>query len=256
MTKLDWNPKDYARFAGVRLQPALDLLAAVGDLPAGGLVDLGCGSGVMGPALAARYPARQLVGLDSSAAMLGKAGQVAGYDVLQEADIVNWQPQPRQALIFSNAVLQWLPDHAELLPRLSQALLPGGVLAVQLPHQQQAPSGMGWAQAYDALFEQPPTGKQSEVLTPEGYFDLLSPLGKLRLWETEYYQHLAPSEAGHPVRLYTESTFGRPFLEALSPLDQGRLTAAYDGLMEQAYPRRSDGSVLFPFRRMFFVLEI
>ena len=43
----DWNPESYARFGGLRLRPALDLLAHVGKLPGGGIVDLGCGNGMI-----------------------------------------------------------------------------------------------------------------------------------------------------------------------------------------------------------------
>ena len=58
--KTDWNPETYARFRGLRLRPALDLLAQVGELPAGDIADLGCGAGAVGPALAARWPGRRM----------------------------------------------------------------------------------------------------------------------------------------------------------------------------------------------------
>ena len=48
----DWDPEAYARFRDLRLRPALDLLARVPQLPAGDVVDLGCGAGAAGPALA------------------------------------------------------------------------------------------------------------------------------------------------------------------------------------------------------------
>ncbi|WP_171173542.1 methyltransferase domain-containing protein [Ruegeria sp. HKCCD8929] len=255
MTREDWNPDQYAQFAGVRLQPAIDLMNAVGSLPEGGIVDLGCGAGVMGEALSARYPSRRLIGVDSSPAMLEKAKETGAYAVLEKADIATWQPDRRPALMFSNAVLQWLPDHPRLIPRLLAGLAPGGVLAVQVPYQQAAPSSTGWRDAFAGLFKDRPLARRSEVMAPEEYFELLSPLGEARLWETEYHQHLPAAEHGHPVRLFTESTFARPYLEVLDEVERLHLTAAYEERMRQAYPLRSDGSVLFPFRRLFFTLR-
>jgi trans-aconitate 2-methyltransferase len=65
----DWNPETYAKFRGFRLRPAMDLLAQVPDLPAGEVVDLGCGNGPVGPALAQRFQGRRLIGVDHSPAM-------------------------------------------------------------------------------------------------------------------------------------------------------------------------------------------
>ncbi|MDV4145762.1 methyltransferase domain-containing protein [Shimia sp. FJ5] len=252
----DWRPDSYGRFADVRLQPALDLLARVGEVPGGDIVDLGCGSGVMGAALAMQYPGRRLVGVDRSPKMLGKALETEGFSELLEADIAAWEPDTAPALVFSNAALQWLDGHEALLPRLAQCLVPGGVLAVQMPHQTHAPSHRGWGEAFAALFGDREIGKRSEVLDPAAYFDLLSPLGALHIWETEYYQNLPAAADGHPVRLFSESTYGRPYLEAAGDTeDQARLIEAYEAAMAKAYPLRADGTVLFPFRRLFFVLQ-
>lgn len=255
MTSTDWNPHSYGRFEDVRLQPALDLLGAVKAMSEGDVVDLGCGAGVMGTALKGRFPKRRVLGVDASPAMLGKASTITEYDTLELADAAVWAPKEPPALIFSNAVLQWLDDHCVLLPRLARTLTKGGVLAVQVPRQQQAPSSHAWRAAYAETAGGAPDAKTSEVLSPEAYFDLLSPLGQVRVWETEYHQHLKASTHGHPVRLYTESTFGRPFLDPLSEIDQQGLIAAYEKIVTEAYPLRPDGTVLFPFRRLFFLLE-
>lgn len=255
MTKPDWNPESYERFGDVRLQPALDLLQSAGALPDGDIIDLGCGSGVMGAALRARFPGRRLIGVDNSPAMLSKARATRQYDTLITADVASWTPERPPALIFSNAVLQWLGDHPALLPRLAAMLDKGGVLAVQVPHQQRARSSQAWRSCFEALGGGQPDAKMSEVLEPEDYFDLLAPLGQVRVWQTEYIQHLAASETGHPVRLYTESTFARPYLEKFDSDGQAQLVAAYDREVAASYPLRQDGSVLFPFKRLFFVLE-
>lgn len=252
----DWTPGAYHRFRGLRLRPALDLLRALGPLPEGPVVDLGCGSGLAGPALAGL--GRALTGVDASPAMLAEARARGVYDRLDEADIAGWSPEgPAPALIFSNAVLHWLKDHETLLPRLAGMLAPGGTLAVQLPHQNNAPSHRVWLSLAEEMFPGRVDPSQGpDVLRPAEYSRLLSPLGDLSLWETEYYQTLDPSEDGHPVRRFTETTYARPVLAVLEPDEQAQLIAAYEAVMDKIYPRAEDGTVLFPFRRMFFTLTV
>ncbi|MBR9844298.1 MAG: methyltransferase domain-containing protein [Rhodobacteraceae bacterium] len=252
----DWKPESYDRFGDVRLQPAIDLLARVGNVPAGDIIDLGCGSGVMGAALARQFPGQRIVGIDSSPAMLGKALATGDFTELEQDDISEWVPEMAPALIYSNAALQWLDGHEGLLPRLARTLMPGGYLAVQMPHQNPAPSHQGWGTAFAGLFGERDVGKGPEVLDPGAYFDLLAQFGDVQLWETEYFQHLPAAQDGHPVRLFTESTFGLPYLEAAGDTaEQARLIEAYEAAMAVVYPPREDGSVLFPFRRLFFVLR-
>ncbi|MFO7772105.1 MAG: methyltransferase domain-containing protein, partial [Roseovarius gahaiensis] len=107
---------------------------------AGDVVDLGCGHGALADALRARSGGRTLVGVDASPAMLDKARQSHGYDNLQQADIRDWHPRRSPGLIFSNAALHWVGNHETLMPRLVGMLGKGGTLAVQMPHQNKAPS--------------------------------------------------------------------------------------------------------------------
>jgi trans-aconitate 2-methyltransferase len=252
----DWNPGKYQRFSDLRLRPALDLLAAIPELPKGDVIDLGCGAGAVAADLAARFADRALIGVDSSRAMLDKAAGLGLYSQLHQADIATWRPDGA-ALIFSNAALHWLGDHARLLPALAGALAPGGVLAVQVPHQNPAPSHRTWVDLATQMFAgQVDTDNGPGILTPEDYHDILAPLGEVRIWQTEYLQRLVPVAKGHPVRHFTESTFARPILNALFPAEQTQLIAAYEAKMAQAYPLRADGSVLFPFRRLFFTLQV
>lgn len=257
---MDWNPAKYTRFSDLRLRPAHDLLAQVEAVPEGAIIDLGCGAGAVAPVLRDRFPlnaGRQLIGVDSSAAMMGKAAETGFYDRLDHADIAEWQPQSPCAVIYSNAALHWLGDHATLLPRLAGMLRPSGTLAVQVPHQNAAPSHQTWIMQADRLF--PGRAKIENgpgVLTAPAYFEILSSLGQMSIWETEYLQRLQPVAQGHPVRHFTESTFARPILNGLDADEQAALIAAYEVEMHNAYPVRPDGSVLFPFRRLFFTLVV
>ena len=256
-TAHDWSPERYARFAGLRLRPALDLLGEVGVLPAGDIVDLGCGNGAVGPALAARFEGRRRVGVDLSPAMLEAARATGAYDVLIEADAGAWVPEAAPALIFSNAALHWLGDHARLMPRLAGLLAPGGTLAVQMPRQSDAPSHRLLREIGAALFP----GRFDDldpapVAPPARYRAILAPLVRARVWERVYPQRLPAPVAGHPVRAFTASTAMRPFLARLTAEEGAAFTARYDAALDAAYPREADGSAAMPFRRLFFVLAV
>jgi trans-aconitate 2-methyltransferase len=254
----DWNPEAYARFADLRLRPALDLLAQVPDtLPEGPVIDLGCGNGAAGPVLKARFAGRLLWGLDGSPAMLDAARVPGAYDRLMQADLADWRPETPPAVLFSNAVLHWLGDHAALMPRLAGWLAPGGVLAVQMPGQHAAPSHALARDTARHLFpDRFPADPASPVASPQEYWRLLAPLGAVNAWETTYAQRLAPYGHGHPVRAFTESTLLRPILARLDPGEQARYLAAYDAALSGAYPPLPDGGALFPFRRVFLVLQV
>jgi trans-aconitate 2-methyltransferase len=251
-TENDWDPGSYASFRGLRLRPAIDLLMQVGAAPAGEIIDLGCGDGAMAAPLRRRFPQRRIVGVDASPAMLAEA---RGYDATLLTDIGAWLPEEPPAVIYSNAALQWLPDHAALFPRLVALLPPGGWLAVQMPRQEAAPSHRLLRDTALELFpdrvgeEGPP-----RVAEPETYARMLSPLGELSLWETRYLQRLGPVGEGHPVRHFTASTAMRPWVDGLTGADRARFVASYDRALAAAYPPEADGAVLFPFQRLFMVL--
>lgn len=252
----DWNPEAYARFRGLRLRPALDLLGQVGALPDGPVVDLGCGSGAVAGALALRFPGHARIGVDSSPAMLAKAAETGAYTTLNEADIGTWMPDRPAALIFSNAALHWLDGHEVLMPRLTGALTPGGTLAVQMPRQFLAPShrflrdiaASLFPDRFDFAHYEPP------VKPAHWYWELLAGLGEVDAWETEYVQRLEPGAGVHPVRTFTASTAMRPILDKLTAAEAAEFEAAYDLALTAAYPPLADGAVLFPFRRVFFTV--
>ena len=215
-------------------------------LPEGDIIDLGCGDGAVGPALRQRFEGRSIIGVDTSATMLAAAH---GYDALEQADVATWSPKTPPALIFSNACLQWLPDHTSLLTRMFGLLAPGGVLAVQMPRQYAAPSHALLRKVAGVSDFTPP------VAEPQIYMRLLQGAGDVSVWESEYLQSLPAVDQGHPVRHFTQSTAMRPYVETLSPSAEADFLAAYEAALDLAYPKESDGSVLFAFKRLFFVLR-
>ena len=157
-------------------------------------------------------------------------------------------------LVYSNAALHWLPDHAALFTRLVACLPPGGVLAVQVPRNSEAPSHtLIDAAARDGPWREPlaPLTGQMPVREPAFYYQLLVPrVQQLDIWETEYLQVL---EGDNPVADWTKGTWLRQFLAALEEPDRSAFEADYRRRVRAAYPPQPDGKTLFPFRRLFIV---
>jgi trans-aconitate 2-methyltransferase len=129
-----WDPAQYERFKDERSRPFFDLLALVQPAPGGHVVDLGCGTGELTRVLHARVNAGQTLGIDLSPEMLARSAPFAGEGVrFERGDIAAFAPSTPYDIVFSNAALHWVPDHAALLRRLSSGLRPGGQLAVQVP---------------------------------------------------------------------------------------------------------------------------
>lgn len=249
-----WDPAQYLKFAGPRLRPAIDLLGHI-DVEAPSLVyDLGCGAGNVTRFIAERWPEARIVGIDGSAEMLGKARADLPQLEWQQADLATWRPPRPAEIIYSNAALHWIEDHAPVFVALFQSLAPGGVFAVQIPRNFGAPSHTSMGEAarrgpWRTRLE--PLLRPAPVAEPAFYFELLSPLAaKLDMWETEYLQVL---DGEHAVKEYTKSTWLSPLLAALDEPDRSQFEAVYTAMVDTAYPRRTDGKTLFPFRRLFII---
>lgn len=249
-----WDPAQYLRFAGPRLRPALDLLAQVPLEAPKRVVDLGCGAGNVTAALARRFPEADVIGIDGSEEMLAKARTALPAARFVAADIAAWRPETPPDLIYSNAALHWLPDHASLFPRLLSLLAPGGVLAVQMPAMHDAPLRRLQAEvAASGPWAAHLTGRASAraILSAGEYWDLLSPhAAALDVWETTYMHALQGED---PVVEWAAGSSLRPFLDQLPPEIAGPFRAAYADALRPHYRKRADGTTLLPFRRLFMV---
>jgi len=260
---MTWNPQRYLAYEGERLRPALDLLARVPIDSPRTIVDLGCGAGNVTRVLAERWPEAEIVGIDSSEAMLAKA-RASTTDLpharFEAADIGAWTPRAPVDLLYSNAALHWLPDHATLLPRIARQVAAGGVLAVQMPRNFDAPSHVAvaetartprWSERLGDLVRGPP------VASPERYLGWLEPLcAGVDVWETIYLQRLPARDDGeHPVVAFVSGTWLNPFLERLAGDAAARAAFLddYRARIEAEYPRTAAGGALFAFRRLFIV---
>lgn len=246
-----WNPALYLKYGDERTQPSIDLAARIRLGDPRRIIDLGCGPGNSTQVLRARWPRAAIEGLDNSEDMIAAARRECPGQTWRVGDIRDWQPEGPYDLVFSNAALQWVPDHAALIPQLLAA---GSVFAVQIPAHHASPVH----QEILAVSRQPRWTDRLEparnVLTrhpPEFYYDLLAPRSKtVEMWETEYI-HILDGPAA--ILEWFRGTGLRPFVV---PLHEGERAAFEAELLERyaaAYPRRSDGKVLFPFRRLFFI---
>ncbi|MEU8081653.1 trans-aconitate 2-methyltransferase [Catellatospora citrea] len=257
-----WNPDTYLRFADDRGRPFHDLVARVGAEQPRQVVDLGCGPGNLTATLAARWPAAQVSGVDSSVEMIDKAladqggpGPVA-YRV---GDVLDYLPGPEVDVIVTNAVLQWVPGQEELVGRWARALRPGAWLALQVPGNHDNP-------AHRALRELCLTSRWSPLLGeigaqprsvpgPQEYARLLREAGcAADTWETTYVHQLPVGHGPHPVLTWLTGTALRPVRAALAgePGAWEAYCAELEPALREAYP--ADGDVVdFPFRRVFAV---
>jgi trans-aconitate 2-methyltransferase len=259
-----WDPAQYLKFAGDRMRPAIDLLARVPLSAPRAIVDLGCGAGNVTRLIAERFPGAAITGIDNSATMLERAqGEAAAGERIRWrfADLARWtvaDGEPAPDLVYSNAALHWLDDHPRLFPRLLAAVATGGVLAVQMPNQFGAPSHTALAELADAprwRTRLAPAVRDCPVAPLAAYCEWLAPQAHaIDAWTTEYLHVLPAGDDGeHPVLAWTRGTALTPFLALLDGEGQRGFLDDYRAGLEAAYPRREDGSVLFPFRRLFIV---
>lgn len=247
-----WDPTLYLAYDDHRSRPFHDLVARIGATNPRRIVDVGCGPGHLTTLLAARWPDARIEAFDSSPDMV-EAALSRGIDARQ-ADVVDWMPEPDTDVVVTNAVLQWVPGHQQLLTRWAAALPAGGWLAMQVPGNFGAASHTlaravvasrpGWRAAVTLRDDQ-------AVDDPGTYAQLLTDTGaRVDAWETTYHQRLTGED---PVLAWMSGTALRPVADALDPLDYAEFRTVLAGRLREAYPTAPDGATWFAFRRIFVV---
>ncbi|HVW40582.1 MAG TPA: trans-aconitate 2-methyltransferase [Amycolatopsis sp.] len=247
-----WDPAAYLGYADLRARPFHDLIARVRAETPRRVVDLGCGPGNLTAALAERWPDAALEAYDSSPEMVA-AARATGVDA-QVLDIRDWTPAPDTDVVVTNAVLQWVPEHSALLRHWAAQLAQGAWLAMQVPGNFGAPSHTltrslaadpRWASRIGPLRD------DEAVHTPQEYADLLADAGcTVDAWETTYIQPLTGENA---VLEWITGTALRPVRASLDDVSWADFRLELAPLLAEAYPPRPDGTVWFPFRRIFAV---
>jgi trans-aconitate 2-methyltransferase len=251
-----WNPDTYLAFADHRGRPFYDLLARVGAEAPRRVVDLGCGPGNLTVTLAQRWPDAVIEAVDSSPEMV-EAAQARGVDA-RVVDATEWSPRPDTDVVVSNAVLQWIPNHVELLQRWVAALPKGAWLAFQVPGNFDSPS-------HQAVREVAARAPFAEALSdirfragkvvedPAGYAAVLTAAGcTVDAWETTYLHQLTGAT---PVLDWITGTALTDVRGRLSGEAWEQYRQEIIPLLAQAYPLQPDGTTSFPFRRIFVVAQ-
>lgn len=250
-----WEPSEYLRFGDERTRPSVDLVSRISVSAPSTVIDLGCGPGNSTSVLRERWPEARVVGLDSSAEMVhaARARDPEGEWVV--CGIEDWRPATPFDVVFSNAALQWLPDHGSLVRRLFGQVAEGGALAFQIPSAE-------YSQVRTLIHEVALEGPWSSRMagpraaltmeSPAFYYDQLAPQARsVDVWETEYIHVM---ESASAIVDWISSTGLRPFLAALaSDQERQEFVARLRERVGESYHPSADGRVLFGFRRVFVI---
>jgi trans-aconitate 2-methyltransferase len=251
----EWNPNLYLKFEKERTQPVKDLISRIEKDNPTRIIDIGCGPGNSTRELKKRWGNAHIIGLDSSQNMIKKAK--VDYPDLEwivcdaSGDLTSLGSFD---IVFSNAAIQWMPDHKGLLEKLFGMLNNNGVLAIQVPNPTYMPISVAVhktaaEERWQIYFKNLDNGLQYEDLCY--YYDVLSSLAKeIYLWETHYNHILSSHEA---IIEWYSSTGMKPYLEKLSDREKEEFTKSVLLKIIKEYIIQNDGNVLFQFRRLFFI---
>lgn len=249
----DWNPELYMQFSSERGIPTNDLINSLGSFEPRKIIDIGCGPGNSTLELAKRWPDSFLCGVDSSENMIEEARRCYPDIEWDQRKVGKDELKGKYDLIFSNAAIQWIPDHDKLFKEFYNHLNENGRIAIQIPLFFNMKLGV----IIKDVAESPRWNTDVRGVTnnffisePGDYYDILSRcgFGKIRLWESRY-MHIFP---GHnSIIEMMRSTGLRPYLEKLSVGDAALFEKLVRERVEDSYSFQEDGSVILPFHRLF-----
>lgn len=249
-----WDADHYLKFSDARTLPAIDLLSRIEVAEPKRVVDLGCGPGNSTAPLKARWPEAKVTGIDSSKELLTAARRDHPGIDFATGDIATWSAADPVDVIFANASLQWVGSHDRLVPHLFAQVAPGGVLAVQMPRNHDFATHRLMRQvAAEGPWHDRLAGARdtSPVKSPEFYYDLLAPrAAQFTIWETNYIQIMDGVQA---IIAWLHGTGLRPFLARLTDAERPQFLDRYAALLAQEYKPQSDGKILLPYPRLFFI---
>jgi trans-aconitate 2-methyltransferase len=252
---MDWDPSKYLQFADQRRRPFFDLTSQIAATTPRQVVDAGCGTGELTALLAQRWPSAQVFGFDSSPEMIERAQLLARERLtFTEQDVWNWRPDPDVDVLVSNAVLQWVPEHRDIIAQWADDLPSGAWFGWQVPGNFGSPSHVlmraladspRWRDKLDGVLRH-----HDAVAEPADYAVMLLERGwEATAWETTYVHMLGGPD---PVLEWVRGTGLCPILALLDEDDAREFSDTYAEQLREAYPAGPFGTP-FPFRRLFCV---
>lgn len=251
---MSWNSEQYLKFKKERTQPAIDLANRLTAQSPAAVIDIGCGPGNSTAILKKRYRNAAVTGADNSENMISAAREKypdIEFILCDASNNLNSIGR-KFDIVFSNACIQWVPDHHKLLREMMSLLKEGGELAVQIPMNYDEPihkiiGETASSEKWRDKFNDP---RHFYTLTPEKYYDILSEISSdFEMWQTAYFHRM---KSHSDIMEWYKSTGLRPYLEELSPADKEEFEKDIFTEVEKAYPKQANGEIIFRFPRLFF----
>ena len=249
-----WNAEQYLKFKRERTQPSYDLAGRIDVKNPQSIIDIGCGPGNSTSVLAGKFKGAYILGVDKSENMINTAKKdypsidFAVFDAEKDFDKINRGFD----VVFSNACIQWVPNHPALIRNMFNLLNPGGVLAVQVPINYREPihqiiNEISHNSKWSAKFK---VQREFYTLTSSEYFDLLSEItDDFSMWETVYYHRM---KSHKDIMEWYKGTGLRPYLEVLSADEAADFENDIYSEVIKSYPLQKRGEIIFRFPRLFF----
>lgn len=250
----DWNSNQYLKFKKERTQPSIDLVNTINLENPHRIIDIGCGPGNSTAVLKNRFPQAWVLGVDFSPNMVEKAKadypdiDFMLFDVSKDFEKIN----EKFDVVFSNACIQWVPNHKQLLSDMMNILNPNGVLAVQVPVNFEGPihkimvnvsSRKEWQEKFGIV-------REFYTLKENEYFDILSDISSdFSIWKTIYMHRMSSHQS---IIEWYKSTGMKEYLAVLSNKDKIKFEKAVFKEVERQYPVQKNGEIIFRFPRLFF----
>ena len=252
----DWNSEQYLKFKKDRTQPSIDLANRLDFKKPQRIIDIGCGPGNSTAVLKKRYPDAYVLGVDFSPNMIEKAkSEHSDIDfMLFDATKDFEKLDEKFDIVFSNACIQWVPNHKKLLADMMSILNPDGIMAIQVPMNFEEPihkilSELITDKKWSGRFEP----RIFYTLNESKYFDILSEQTKnFEIWKT-IYCHRMPSHQS--IIEWYKSTGMKPYLDVLNEEEKKEFTADVLKKVSKEYPVQANGEIIFKFPRFFMLAK-
>lgn len=249
----DWNSEQYLKFKAERTQPSADLVNTVKIENPKNIIDIGCGPGNSTRVLKNKFPHANVIGADFSPNMIEKAKkenpdmEFMIFDAANDFDKLNAEFD----VVFSNACIQWVPNHKKLLSDMMRILKPGGILAVQVPVTVEQDMHRVTSNVLNLPQWKKLAGARIvHTLKDCEYFDILSAISSdFKIWKTIYY-HRLPSHQS--VLEWYRSTGLKPYFDKLDAEESMLFEKDVLAEIEKQFPVQQNGEIIFRFPRLFF----